>query len=121
MGFTLLWGCYLVLPGDHQTVPASELFALLLIVAMLSLHNSIAVVVDSMYVHKGVLGNCRTGILAPMWKRLWDLTRTKQICVTTRWDKSHVDEMPLYLDTLTNPISDFIENAHADVCADKRC
>ena len=55
-GFKLEWGCYLALPGDHQTVPTSELFAVLLIVAMVPPVSAVLIVVDSMHVHDGVSG-----------------------------------------------------------------
>ena len=117
-GFQLGWRCYLALPGEYQTIQASELVALLIILAMVRPRCAIAVVVENMYVHEGVLSCARAGVLGPRWRRLWDLTRLEHICISIRWVKSHVDEMSWHIDVLPNPVSDIIGNSHADALAE---
>ena len=73
-GLDLELACYLALPGGQQTVPASELFAVLLVVAMVPPATSLTTVVDSMYVRDAVRTEPRGRALANLWDRLWSLT-----------------------------------------------
>ena len=103
------------LPGSPQTVPRSELFAVLALVRLLSPDSICHVVSDSIITVNGIRSERRTGANSDLWSMLWKTVLSKRIHLTAEWVKAHtLDDPSLLKDYPTSP-----ERAFGNACADK--
>ena len=94
------WGLFCGLPGQIQTVPRGELYAIVMTVARLAWYTSVLFVTDSLPVHNGIVDHRCNGANSDLWRHLWHLVDKKEITLEVRWIKAHLDKTPWLIDTI---------------------
>ena len=85
----LLFGAFAAIPGPIQTVPRSELFAVLMVVSAVVPGAVVTIVSDSAITVKGIQEHRCTGSNADLWDVIWRFVASKRIALKARWVKSH--------------------------------
>ena len=111
---TMDFGVYFGLEGKVQTVPRSELFAIIVLCLLAAPNISIRVGSDSAICVSGVASKQRSGENWDMWGRLWKLVGDKQIQLECFWVKSHGDEHPEFFSKYDLSVHDSFGNCCAD-------
>ena len=116
-GFDVIWSANFALPGDVQTVPRGELFAICIVVEHVS-HGIVTICSDSLInidlFNKGL--NFAVGTSnGDLWRRIRDAIQAKSLTLRLHWVQGHLDKVA--------PVQHFPEihvalNFAADVMAD---
>ena len=77
INLTFLFGAFFGLQGKPQTVPRSELFAIVVLCRVMQPFASAEVVTDSLIVAKGFASRRSLGILSGLWTELWRRIKNK--------------------------------------------
>ena len=115
------YGFYAALPGVMQTVPRSELFAVLVAIRLCAVGTFLHIVTDSLTTHDlfkaGVDGHAwRHSANADLWALVWAQVSHKS--VTLHWVKAHVVEDIYLWEAYRPPLFHVVGNSCADVLAD---
>ena len=117
------WGAFAPLPGSVQTVPRSELYAVLAVVLFACPSADLVVVTDSQI----TADTFRAGWEAldvrsrnlDLWAALFALVRSRPGRVALLWVKAHCLDDPSLIRSYCVPFEHVIGNACADVLADR--
>ena len=84
-----IFGAFFGLVGKPQTVPRSELFAIVVLCRFLQHNASVLVYTDSLIVANGCKALRKTGSMSDLWCELWRLAASKNLTLDIRWVKAH--------------------------------
>ena len=84
---TLWWGLFCALPGQEQSVPRAELYAVVLLCHLAAPGSSLRVFSDSKVTCDGVAAERRTGSMKLLWEALWALVGSKGLRLQLVWTK----------------------------------
>ena len=116
----LIWGAYLALPGPLQTVPRSELYAVMVIVERASVGlfevRSDAKIIVDLYARGRAA--CLSAEHSDLWRRIWSILDRGVVILRLVWVKGHSDEFAIAEQYMVEPVNVF-GNTYADALADR--
>ena len=121
----VLFGAHGPLPGFTQTVPRSELFAVLVVIQKVAVRSIIVIVSDSAVTVDGFRSGracCMSSPHSDLWEQVFDLIEQRHLGVTLLWVKSHwqlsmQDQYPIHpVDLIGNSAADSLANHAALQC-----
>ena len=115
-----LWGAFSALPGNCQTVPRSELMAVLTVLQRIEDGPTEVVTDCKVNVDAYAKGktHCLDCVHADLWDAVWQILETRDIQLTLRWCKGHAEE-PEVMVRYQVPAWDVFGNLCADAMANR--
>ena len=117
LGMHLIGGGFLALPGK-QSVPRSEISALIVVLASVVFSADVELVCDALTVCEtfldGPTGKWRHSDNADLWKQVWYYLAKRTGHVVLRWVKAHCFEHPEFVALYDVEPSDVVGNFCAD-------
>ena len=90
------FGAYFTLPGEHQTVPPSELYCVVVLCYLLA-RDAVADIASAYELTVvGIARRQQGGDNYDLWALLWQVVEAKRLTIRARWVKAHGDEHPEY-------------------------